>query len=126
MPDCARARNDSATRRPALLPPSGYVLPVDIAAGPGHLRPPTFMEPAKAAAVLRDKVDPRAPLTVADAAARSGLALRDAEAGLTWLSSEYRGQLRVTADGDLVHLFPSGFTKPWEAADARRRFFRTV
>jgi hypothetical protein len=81
----------------------------------------TFMEPAKAAAVVREKVDPTVPLTVADAAAKTGLPLRDAESGLTWLSSEYRGQLRVTNDGDLVHVFPTGFTKPWEARDARRR-----
>ncbi len=80
------------------------------------------MDPAKAGAILRDKVDPRGPLTIADAAARSGLALRDAEAGLTWLSSEYRGQLRVTDDGDLVHVFPTGWTKPWVAVDARKRF----
>ena len=84
---------------------------------------PTFMEPAKAGAVLREKLDPTAKVTVADAAARSGLALRDAESGLTWLSSEYRGQLRVTAEGELVHLFPTGFSKPWEGRDARRRFF---
>jgi hypothetical protein len=80
------------------------------------------MEPAKAAAAIRAKVDPTAPLTVADAAARTGLPLRDAESGLTWLSSEYRGQLRVTNDGDLVHVFPTGFAKPWEGRDARRRF----
>ena len=83
--------------------------------------PPTFMEPARAGAVLREKVDPKTPVTVADAAAQSGLALRDAESGLTWLSSEYRGQLRVTDTGDLVHLFPSGWSKPWEASDARKR-----
>jgi hypothetical protein len=84
------------------------------------------MDPARAGALLRDKLDPKAPVTVADAAARGGLALRDAEAGLTWLSSEYRGQLRVTADGDLVHLFPTGFTKPWVARDARRRLFAAI
>jgi len=88
--------------------------------------PPTNMEPAKAGAVLREKVDPKGPLTVADAAARSGLALRDAEAGLTWLSSEYRGQLRVTSDGDLVHVFPTGFTKPWETRDAVGKFFGAI
>jgi hypothetical protein len=65
-------------------------------------------------------------LTVADASAQAGLPLRDAEAGLKWLSTEYRGQLRVTADGQLVHVFPQGFTKPWEARDARRRFFRRI
>src|SRR5688572_26450561 len=74
------------------------------------------MDPAAAAEVLVRTVErPEArPITVADAAVASGLALRDAEAGLTWLTSEYRGHLRVTEDGDLVHLFPNGFTKPWE------------
>src|SRR5271163_1596617 len=84
------------------------------------------MDPAKAGAVLREKVDPKTPLTVADAAAKSGLALRDAEAGLTWLSSEYRGQLRVTADGDLVHVFPTGWTQPWVARDARKKLFAGI
>jgi hypothetical protein len=84
------------------------------------------MAPAKAGGILQEKLDPKVPVTVADAAARGGLALRDAEAGLTWLSSEYRGQLRVTADGDLVHLFPTGFTKPWESRDARRRLFGAI
>lgn len=84
------------------------------------------MEPVKAAEVIRTKVDPRSPLTVADAAARTGLALRDAESGLKWLSSEYRGQLRVTSEGQLVYLFPTAFAKPWEAADARRRVVRAV
>jgi hypothetical protein len=79
------------------------------------------MEPAKAAAAIRATVDPSGSLTVADAAAKTGLSLRDAESGLTWLSSEYRGQLRVTNDGDLVHVFPTGFTKPWEGRDSRRR-----
>jgi hypothetical protein len=64
---------------------------------------------------------PSGPLSVADVAASTGLALRDAESGLKWLSAEYRGQLRVTEAGDLVHVFPAGFTKPWEAQDARRR-----
>src|SRR5258708_5968719 len=82
---------------------------------------PTFMAPAKAGEAIRARVDPGAPLTVADAAAKAGLALRDAESGLTWLSQEYRGQLRVTQEGDLVHLFPFGFSKPWESRDARRR-----
>jgi len=84
------------------------------------------MEPAKAAEAVRAKLDPRSPVTVADVAAKTGLALRDAESGLKWLSSEYRGQLRVTSEGELVYLFPTGFAKPWEAADARRRLFRAV
>jgi hypothetical protein len=79
---------------------------------------PTFMDPRKAGETLRASIDPRTPLTVADAASRAGIPLRDAENGLKWLSSEYRGQLRVTADGDLVHVFPTGFSKPWETRDA--------
>jgi hypothetical protein len=82
------------------------------------------MEAAKAARVIEAKVDPGQPLTVADAAARAGLALRDAESGLKWLSSEFRGQLRVTSEGQLVHVFPTGFTKPWETSDALRRAWR--
>jgi hypothetical protein len=87
---------------------------------------PTFMAPAQAGEAIRAKVDGRAPLTVADAAARAGIPLRDAENGLKWLSTEYRGQLRVTADGDLVHVFPAGFTKPWETTDALGRAARAV
>jgi hypothetical protein len=97
---------------------------------------PVLLEPARAAEVLAEKLgrQPGAPggaaapltVTVADAAALSGLALRDAESGLTWLSSEYRGQLRVTGDGDLVHVFPTGFTKPWERIDAVRAALATT
>ncbi len=79
------------------------------------------MAAAKAGEAIRARVDPHTPLTVADAAAKTGLALRDAESGLKWLSTEYRGQLRVTSEGQLVHLFPQGFTKPWEGRDARKR-----
>jgi len=85
-----------------------------------------ILEARKAGEILQAKLDPAAPLTVADAAARSGLPLRDAESGLKWLSSEYRGQLRVTADGELVHLFPTGFAKPWERVDAVRAAFRAL
>jgi hypothetical protein len=94
-----------------------------------HVSPqdrPTFMEPAKAGRAIETTVDPRAPLTVADAAAKAGLALRDAENGMKWLSSEYRGQLRVTSEGELVHVFPTGFAKPWETRDAFRRAQRTA
>ena len=66
----------------------------------------------------------RTPLTVADAAAQTGLPLRDAESGLKWLSTEYRGQLRVTNEGQLVHVFPTGFTKPWEGARRSQALLR--
>jgi hypothetical protein len=84
------------------------------------------MEASKAAEIVRAHVDPSRPLTVADAAAATGLALRDADSGLKWLSKEYRGMLRVTSEGDLVHVFPAGFTRPWAARDARRRALRAV
>jgi hypothetical protein len=84
------------------------------------------MEAARAGQAIRAHVDGRTPLTVADASAKTGLALRDAESGLTWLSTEYRGQLRVTSEGELVHVFPYGFTRPWEGRDARLRLTRAV
>src|SRR6476659_626393 len=85
------------------------------------------MEPSAAADVLRRTLsDPKKPVTVADASVASGLALRDAEAGLHWLTSEYRGHLRVTEDGDLVHVFPNGFTKPWETREAAWRVLSAV
>jgi hypothetical protein len=80
------------------------------------------MEPAAAAAILQTSLKtPKAPCTIADAATASGLALRDAERGLQWLTHEYRGHLRVTEDGDLLFLFPTGFTKPWQTTDALSR-----
>src|ERR1700759_1270515 len=85
------------------------------------------MEPKAAAEVLRAKIaDPKKPMTVADAAVASGLATRDVEAGLSHLTSEYRGHLRVTEDGDLVHVFPNGFRKAWETEDRAGRFFRAL
>lgn len=66
------------------------------------------------------------PITVADAATAGGLPLRDAARGLQWLMSEYRGHLRVTEDGDLLYVFPTGFTKPWVTNDAIDRALTTV
>lgn len=60
-------------------------------------------------------------MTIADAAAKSGLPLRDAEQGLHALVAEYRGHLRVTADGDLLFRFPNGLTKPWVTTTRLRR-----
>ncbi len=85
------------------------------------------MNPADAADVLRRTLkDPSIAKTVADASVESGLAFRDAESGLHWLTSVYRGHLRVTEDGDLIHVFPNGFTKPWETREALQRAFATV
>ena len=76
---------------------------------------PTSLAPKAAAVILRTAIkDPARPLTIADAATASGLALRDAERGLHALTSEYRGHLRATSEGELLFLFPHGFAKPWE------------
>src|SRR4051812_40997039 len=73
------------------------------------------MSTAVAAKALQRALEGKGKVfTVADAAARSGLPLRDAETGLHALLAEYRGHLRVTAEGELLFRFPSGFTKPWE------------
>src|SRR5262249_49704805 len=68
----------------------------------------TFIDPAAAAKVLRGAIaHPEKPLTVADAAAQSGLALRDADRGLHALVKEYRGHLRATDKGELLFVFPT-------------------
>jgi hypothetical protein len=68
------------------------------------------LEKSLGGAGRKDRID----LTIADAAAKSGLALRDAERGLHALLSDYRGHLRVTSEGELLFRFPNGLTKPWE------------
>jgi len=93
---------------------------------PKHVR---TLEPKQAADVLVRALGghaPNKPITVADASVASGLALRDVESGLTWLTKEYRGHLRVTEDGDLVHLFPHGFTKPWETKETFAKILSSV
>jgi hypothetical protein len=85
---------------------------------------PISMRAADAGQVLERFIpDAQTPMTAADAAARSGLALRDATAGLHWLTDRYRGHLRVTADGDLIFVFPNGFTRPWIVQDRVSRAF---
>lgn len=79
------------------------------------------MKAAEAGAALARSVDPRAPMTAADAAAKSGLALRDAALGLHWLTDRHRGHLRVTAEGEIIFLFPHGFTRPWVVQDGLSR-----
>jgi hypothetical protein len=92
--------------------------------------PPALLEPAVAGKLLEKALGgasgggPKSPLTIADAAAKSGLALRDAERGLHWLSAEYRGALRVTDQGELLFVFPHGFAQPWVTRDATARFFQ--
>lgn len=77
--------------------------------------------PVEAAAILETALkglSERAQLTIADAAARSGLSLDDAERGLHELSTRYRGTLGVTDSGELLFRFPHGLSlpltkKPW-------------
>jgi hypothetical protein len=75
------------------------------------------MAPERAARELIKALrGPPRPRTVADAAAESGLALRDAERGLHWLTAEYGGHLRATDEGELLFVFPRGFVRPRPAA----------
>jgi hypothetical protein len=74
------------------------------------------MEPDAAADALKDKLGGhKGDLTVADAAARSGLALRDAERALFRLLEIYPGNLKTTSEGELLFSFPRGLDKPREA-----------
>lgn len=78
------------------------------------LKSPKLMEAREAAKALEKALGGHSgDLTVADASARSGLPLRDAESGLHLLVSEYRGHLKATSSGELLFRFPTGFTKPW-------------
>jgi hypothetical protein len=62
----------------------------------------------------------RGALTVADAAARSGLPLRDAEEGLRALAADLGGHLAATSKGELVYSFPRGLVRPPERRLSRR------
>ena len=62
----------------------------------------------------------RGDLTVADASARSGLALRDAEEGLRLLTADRGGHLAATSKGELVYSFPRGVVTPPETRVSRR------
>lgn len=85
------------------------------------------MSPRDAAERLRQTLDKqRKDFTVADAAAASGLALRDAESGLHLMVSEAKGHLRVTDDGDILYRFPNGLQKAPEAVGPMARFGRAL
>jgi hypothetical protein len=75
---------------------------------------PRVLEAEKSGRTLADKLGASIrDVTVPDAAAKTGLALRDAEKGLQWALSQYRGHIKVTEGGDLVFHFPTGFSRPW-------------
>jgi hypothetical protein len=84
---------------------------------------PTTTAPRRspAAALLEQSLGGfRGDLTVADAAARGGLALRDAEDGLRRLASGRGGHLKATEQGELIYSFPDGLVEPPEARRATR------
>ena len=57
---------------------------------------------------------------MADASARSGLALRDAEVGLRLLTADRGGHLAATSKGELIYSFPRGVVRPPETRVSRR------
>ncbi len=62
--------------------------------------------------------NPKNPVTIADAAAASGLSFQESERGLLALVAEYRGEIIPTEKGELLFRFPTGFSKPWEKIEA--------
>lgn len=71
--------------------------------------PARLLDADMAAATLRGALaGPVVDLTIADAAARSGLSLRDAEVGMHRLLRDHRGHLSVTERGELLFRFPEG------------------
>lgn len=66
----------------------------------------------------------RENLTVADAATRAGLALRDAEKGLFYLMERYPSSLLTTEEGELVFRFENGLTRLRKSLSPARRFLQ--
>jgi hypothetical protein len=62
----------------------------------------------------------RGDLTVADAAARGGLALRDTEPALRALASRRGGHIKATEKGELIYSFPDGLVTPPDERRGRR------
>jgi hypothetical protein len=78
--------------------------------------------PRPASAKVLEKALARAKgeLTVADAAAQSGLPLREAEDGLRYLAIEFGGHLAATEKGEILYSFPQGLERPPEKRWWRR------
>ena len=86
-----------------------------------------MMEAEKAAEVLEGALKGhKGDLTIADAAARSGLPLRDAELGLHFLSTKYHATLSATDKGELLYRFPRGFSVPLTQTTRWKRFWGGV
>lgn len=85
------------------------------------------MAPDQAAGLVRAALADRpGDSTIADAAARSGLALRDAELGLHRLLQVHRGHLSVTDQGELLFRFPTGFAIDYERRGRMRALARWI
>ena len=78
---------------------------------------PTLLRAREAAVKLENVLGGfRGDLTVPDAAAKTGLALRDAETGLHDLVTRYQGHLGATEKGELIFRFPQGLVPPNQGA----------
>lgn len=66
------------------------------------------------------------PLTLADAATKSGLSLERTKEALNYLVFEYRGGLAATSEGELLYSFPTGFSKPWEKKERLEQFLQKI
>ena len=64
----------------------------------------------------------RENLTVADAATRAGLSLRDAEKGLFYLLERYPSSLLTTDEGELVFRFENGLSRLRKSLSPARRW----
>lgn len=85
------------------------------------------MAPDQAAGLVRAALAGQTgDATVADAATRAGLALRDAELGLHRLLQVHRGHLSVTDKGELLFRFPTGFAIDYERRGRARALARWV
>ncbi|HEY4222349.1 MAG TPA: hypothetical protein VGO62_13435 [Myxococcota bacterium] len=85
------------------------------------------LEAEKAAAILEKALaGTRGDVTIADAATKGGMALREAELGLHFLSSKYRGTLSATENGDLLFRFPYGFSLPFTKRPGVIRFWEKL
>jgi hypothetical protein len=76
--------------------------------------------PASTEILEKTLSDFKGELTVADAATRSGLPLREAEGALRALAADLGGQLAATSKGELIYSFPRGLARPPETRWLRR------
>lgn len=104
----------------------------DVNAVPSNQTSPTTLSADQAAKVLLPALRRESPrdrdvvVTVADAAAHSGLSLREAESGLHALIARFHGHLSVTEQGTLLFKFARGLKTDWQRRGRVRAFFGRV